>query len=50
MDANYIEEEGEFEYRRTAFMSNAGGGGMGSLSTTLTSGRSSVLNPFSGGG
>jgi len=48
MESNCIDDEGEFEYRRTAFMSNAGG--FGSLSTTITSGRSSVLNPFSSGG
>jgi hypothetical protein len=45
MDANYIEDDNEFDFRRTAFMS----GGMGGLSTTLTSGRSSVLNPFMNG-
>jgi hypothetical protein len=45
MDANYIEEDGELDFRRTAFMSGA----MGGLSTTLTSGRYSVLNPFMNG-
>jgi hypothetical protein len=50
MEHNFVEDEMEYDSRRTQFQSFLGGGGNGgssSLSTTLTSsGRSSVLNPF----
>lgn len=39
IDNNCLEDDSEFEFRRTAFMS-------GNMSTTIVSGRQSVLNPF----
>ncbi|CDW76855.1 guanylate-binding n-terminal domain containing protein [Stylonychia lemnae] len=49
MDQNYIEEEGEFDQRRTTFQSMGGVTGGSSMSTTLNSGRPSIMNPFSSG-